>query len=74
MMDDQLAEMIRDRFNKVDADNAVMIRDLKEHAVKDEAYWRQIDEHRAQLGLVKWLIGTSAGSAALAWLYSKFGH
>ena len=73
-MDDQLVAMIRDRFNKVDADNEILIHDLKEHTDKDAVYWRKIDEQHAQIGLMKWLIGTSAGSAALAWLYSKLGH
>jgi hypothetical protein len=71
-MDDQLAEMIRDRFNKVDADNAQLLEDLKDHAGKDAIYWQKVDAHYAQLALVKWLAGTSIGSAIMLWIYQHF--
>ena len=71
-MDDQLIEMMRDRFDKVDRDNEQLLVDLKAHATKDEVYWQKVDAHYAQLALVKWLAGTSIGSAIMLWIYNHF--
>lgn len=83
-MDDQIVDLIRDQFkavhdkiemthesvnSKIDEMKAA----VNEHVADDRRYWAAIDEHKAQLGLVKWLFSGASGSAALAWLYSKFG-
>ena len=72
-MDQQIVQMIRDRFDGIDSklDDASKV--LKEHIAQDERYWRMIDEQRAQIALIKWLSGGLSGSAILAWLYAKFG-
>ena len=71
-MDDQLAEMIRDRFNKVDQDNNQLLMDLRGHVEKDAIYWAKVDAYYAQVGVFKWLAGTSIGSAVMLWIYEHF--
>jgi RNA binding exosome subunit len=70
-VDNQIVEMLRDRFDSQD----VVLQDIKEsirdHTEKDEAYWRQIDDQKAQLRLVKWLGGTSIAGSAVLWAWHK---
>ena len=73
-MDEQLIELLRDRFDALDRklDDHRASFDL--HAKNDEKYWKMIDSQRAQVSLIKWLTGGAAGSSLLAWLFNKFGH
>lgn len=72
-MDDQLIELIRDRFDSVDAKLNQQQASFELHAQNDEKYWKLIDEQQAQLSLIKWISSGLSGSALLAWLYTKFG-
>jgi RNA binding exosome subunit len=73
-LENQVLEMVRDRFDAQD----VMLNEIKEsirdHVTKDEAYWRQIDDQKAQLKLVKWIGGTGIFSSAVIWIWQKFLH
>lgn len=74
-MDDQHIELIRDTikqgFESTNQKIDSMAEAFKEHTTKDEGYWRQIDEHRGQLRLVKWLAGTGLGGSAVMWILNK---
>lgn len=72
-MDDQLIEMIRDRFDDMGAKLDDAARHLKEHVDTDARYWRLIDEQQAQISLLRWMTGGGATTALATWLYSKFG-
>jgi hypothetical protein len=73
-MDDNILGLLRDRFSKVDRDNAEMLVCLKDHIKKDEEYWKKIDDQHAQIRLVKYLGGSGLGAAVLHWLYNTFKH
>ena len=73
-MDDQLVELLRDRFNAIDAKLDEAKESFDKHAASDEKYWKLIDAQKAQLSLVKWVTGGAAGSSLIAWLFNKFGH
>ena len=64
-MDPQLIEFIRDRFDAVDAMLKKVSEELETHANLDRAYWKKLDEHEAQLRLVKWLMGIVGSGVAL---------
>lgn len=70
-MDNQLFEMLKDRFDRQDEILGNIERNLSEHTKKDEVYWKKIDVQEGQLSLLKWLFGgtitTLAGSFA-AWV------
>jgi len=72
-MDANLMELLRDRFDKLDAELSRMNDALQSHTAMDALYWKKIDANEAQLSLVKWLGSGLSGSALLAWLYNKFG-
>ena len=56
-MDDTVLALLRDRFDKIDADNKLMLETFTTHAEKDATYWTKIDGQNAQISLVKWLSG-----------------
>ena len=74
LLNQQLFDMLRDRFDVIDAS----IKDVKSlievHTEKDEHYWKMIDDQQAQLRMVKWLSTGLSGSALTAWLWNKLGH
>jgi hypothetical protein len=70
--DDAVVQMIRDRFDNVDRDNQALLVSFKEHVIKDEAYWKQIDDQAAQIRLAKGLAGGSVASGIALWLWEKF--
>ena len=72
-MDEQIIDLLRDQFKTMNEKIDSLREDMRGHIEKDELYWGKIDEQQAQLGLIKWLFSGASGSAALAWLYSKFG-
>lgn len=45
--------MIRDRFDAVDASLKAAKDSFDKHADTDAKYWAKIDEHHAQVGLIK---------------------
>ena len=53
MMDNQLFDMLRERFDRQDADNAEIKEMIKEHTKKDELYWSKLDQHETQLNTLK---------------------
>ena len=71
-MDNQLFEMLNQRFDAIDSKLEGMTETFKVHTDKDEIYWRKIDAKEAQLDVFKWLTGTSSGAALLAWIYQTF--
>lgn len=69
-LNSQLIEMIRDRFDAVDAklDRAATAFDA--HAKQDEKYWKLLDAQQAQLSLIKrvfWGLVTIGGTIG-GWL------
>lgn len=76
-MDAQHLQLIRDTISqgfkntneKVDA----MAEAFSKHAEKDEAYWKTIDDLKAQGRLIKIIGGSSIGTAFAAWLWHQFG-
>lgn len=71
--DDQILELLRDRFDKVDKDLSKLADDLSDHYEKDERYWGMIDEQQAQLKLIKRVAAGGGGAALFTWLATKFG-
>lgn len=74
MTEDNIVQLIRDRFTNVDHDNAEMLSCLKEHIAKDEEYWRKVDDTHAQVRLVKWVAGSGLLGAIGNWFYQTFKH
>ena len=72
-MDDHIVELLRDRFDRLDAELSSLNTTLKEHTTLDALYWKKIDETEAQVSLLKWLSGSLLLSSLLAWFYSTFG-
>ena len=72
-MDEQIIELMRDRFDKLDAELHGIHLTIKEHTEMDALYWKKIDAHEAQISMIQWLSSALSGSALLAWLYTKFG-
>jgi hypothetical protein len=84
-VDEQIVDLMRDQFklihDKIDMTHHTVNSKIDEikvavntHVEDDRRYWQTIDEHKAQLGLLKWLFSGASGSAILAWVYQKFGH
>lgn len=69
---DQLVEMIRDRFDSQDRKLEEIKCSLSNHVEKDEEYWRQIDVQAGQIQLLKAIGGSSIFAGAMAWLWNKF--
>ena len=67
----QIVEMLRDRFDAQDAVLQEIKTSIHEHVEKDETYWKQIDDQKAQLRLVKWLGGTGVVGSAILWAWQK---
>lgn len=72
-MDEQIIELMRDRFDKLNAELEMLHKTLRDHIEMDALYWKKIDTTEAQLTFVKWLVSGVSGSALLAWLTTKFG-
>lgn len=76
-MDPQLFELLRDRFDKQDQMLEEIRDTLKDHAKKDETYWRKLDIQEGQIALLKLIIGvigTVGGAIGLwSWVGSKAG-
>jgi hypothetical protein len=51
-----------------------MCQDMRDHIEKDEAYWRRLDDQRAQLRLIKWVGGSGVLGSVALWLWQKFVH
>lgn len=73
-MDHQLLELMRDRFDRVDSELTKLNDTLALHTAKDERYWTRIDTQEGQISLLKWMGSGLSISAAISWLYQKFGH
>ena len=73
MVDPQLLEMIRDRFDQVDAKLDQARESFDTHAATDEKYWRMLDDQQAQLTFVKrlFIFLTTAASIVGTWLGVK---
>ena len=52
-MDPQLIDMIRDRFDALDASLKAIHDDFNSHTEQDMAYWKMIDTQRAQVSLLQ---------------------
>ena len=72
-MDEQLLELMRDRFDRLDNEMTSLNTTLKEHTEMDQRYWQKIDQQEAQISLIKWLGGSISMSGLLGWLFSHFG-
>lgn len=70
-MDPQIFELINERSDRQDRTLNRIETMLSEHITKDEIYWRKIDIHEGQLGLLKWLFGgtiTTLIGSGVAWV------
>lgn len=73
-MDEQVLEMMRDRFDAIDDTLKALNTNLREHTEKDDRYWLKIDQQAAQIGLIKWIFGGGAFAAVVVWyMDKKFG-
>lgn len=72
-MDEQLLELMRDRFDRLDTELSSLNVALRDHTKMDEQYWKKIDANEAQISLLKWIGGGVSGSALMGWLLQKFG-
>lgn len=72
-MDNQIIEMLRDRFGQLDAELCKLHGTLKEHVDLDALYWKKIDANEAKIDVLKWLFGivSAAGTAIAGWLVGK---
>lgn len=73
-MDPQLFELLRDRFDKQDQMLEEIRDTLKDHAKKDESYWKRIDIAEGQIGLLKWMFGgtiTTLIGSAMAYIITN---
>ena len=73
-MDEQIVELLRDRFDNLDRELKTINETIKDHVDTDTRYWKKIDQQEAQLSVVKWLTSGAAGTGLLAWLYNQFKH
>jgi len=73
-MNDQAFELLMKRFDKIDDTLSEMKTSFDDHVVKDEGYWKRLDQQDAQITVFKWITSGLSGSAIMAWLYEKFGH
>lgn len=73
-VDEQIVNMLRDRFDSVDAKLKEMSGSFDAHVEMDQVYWKKIDQQEAQVNVFKWITSGLSGSALMAWLYEKFGH
>ena len=71
-MDNQLFEMLKERFDRQDEMLAEIKGTIKEHTEKDERYWAKIDIHEAQLSTLK-KVGAGFISAVglVEWFFRK---
>lgn len=72
-MDDNLLDLLRDRFDNLDKTLTTLNDTLKTHVEKDERYWQKIDKAEGQITLLKWVGGTISGGGLLGWLFTNFG-
>lgn len=80
MMEEQVVEMLRDRFDdqnkRFDAQDKVLERictTLEAHTDDDKKYWRKIDVAEGQIKLIKGVGASSIATALGAWLWHKMG-
>lgn len=71
-MDEQLLELMRDRFDRLDTELSSLNVALRDHTKMDEQYWKKIDANEAQIGVLKWLFSGVSASGVLAWIYTNF--
>ena len=70
-MDQQLVEMIRDRFDRVDTALEEARATMHAHIEKDEQYWKQLDQQSGQISLLKWLGGGAGLTIIGKWIYER---
>jgi hypothetical protein len=73
MVDENIVGMIRDNFSQLHAKCDSIQESINVHVEKDEQYWKDLDEMKGQMSLVKWLFGSISLSGLGAWLFSNFG-
>ena len=71
-INDQLVDLLRDRFDRVDAALDDAKATMLAHIEKDERYWKQLDQQSGQISLLKWLGGGAGLSFLGKWLYDRF--
>lgn len=72
MIDEQLFEMLNDRFNRIETMLGEAKASFDAHVTKDEGYWKKLDAQDAQFNILKWIVGPISGTSFLAWLYEHF--
>jgi fermentation-respiration switch protein FrsA (DUF1100 family) len=72
-MDNQQFEMMRDRFDNLDHSMRTLNETMQDHVMKDEAYWKKLDQAEGQLSLIRWVMGGLSVSGLMAWVFNHFG-
>jgi hypothetical protein len=72
-VDEQIVGMIRDNFAQLHDKCDSIQASIQDHVKKDEIYWKDLDEMKGQMSLLKWLFGSLSLSGFGAWLFSNFG-
>jgi hypothetical protein len=72
-MDQQMMELLRDRFDSLDSKMEALNDTMANHVEKDEVYWRKIDHAEGQITMIKAVGSTLSLSGIGAWLFSHFG-
>ena len=72
-MDSQLFDMMKARFDNVDAKLDAAKESFDAHAATDASYWKVLDEQQAQLSLIKRMfqVGGTLLGAVMAYLGLK---
>ena len=71
-INDQLVDLLRDRFDRVDAALDEAKATMLAHIEKDERYWKQLDQQSGQISLLKWLGGSALFTVLSKWIYERF--
>lgn len=73
-MDSQLFDMMKARFDNVDAKLDAAKESFDAHAATDASYWRVLDEQQAQLSLIKRMFWGGVSLAGTIGTYLGLRH
>lgn len=73
-MDSQLFDMMKARFDNVDAKLDAAKESFDAHAATDASYWKVLDEQQAQLSLIKRLFWGGVSLAGTIGTYLGLRH
>ena len=73
-MDQQLFDMIRSRFDNIDAKLDAAKESFDSHAATDASYWRVLDEQQTQISLIKRMFWGGVSLAGTIGTYLGLRH